>query len=84
MTVEDLIRKHPGRHIGYTPRTVGVTTLEPMDCGFLLRLCRVPAKIAAHFQRDKIAAVWKTVYGGLDDTYYILRATDGTLFRIEY
>ena len=84
MTVDELLRDKPARRFGYEPYSVSVTTLEPKGCGFLRRLLVVPSKISAYFDRKKIAEVWKTLYGGLDDGYYIIRATDGTLFHVDY
>lgn len=84
MTVDDLLRDKPAFRCGYEPYSVSTTTLEPKGCGFLKRLHCVPSKISAYFDRKKIVEVWKTIYGGMDDAYYIIRATDGTLFHVDF
>ena len=84
MTVEEILRPKPAFRCGYEPYSVSTTTLEPKGCGFLRRLQIVPAKISAYLDRKKIAEVWKKIYGDLEDAYYIIRATDGTLFHVDY
>jgi len=84
MTAKELLRLHPGTRCGYEPHSISTTCLVPEDCGFLRRLLRIPPKIAAYFCRAKIADVWKTRYGSEDCAYYIVRATDGTMFYIDY
>lgn len=84
MTTEDILRKQAGRHVGYQIRSISTTTLKPEGCGFLRKLVKVPGKISAYLHRHLIAAVYKTRFGGLDDEYYIVVATDGTLFHVDY
>ena len=84
MTSNDLLLDKPARRFGYEPYSVSKTTLEPKGCGFLKRLRKIPSKITAYFDRAKISEVYKTIYGDLDDAYYIIRATDGTLFHVDY
>ena len=84
MIVKDILREKPARRFGYEPNSISTTTLEPVGCLFLKRLRTIPSKITAYFDRAKISEVYKTVYGGLDDAYYIIRATDGTLFHVDY
>ena len=84
MKTSDILRTTAGRHIGYMPQSVAVTSLNPKGEGFLRQLRSIPNKITAYFHRDKIKSVHKTIFGGLDDTYYIITATDGTFFHVEY
>ena len=84
MTVEEILRSKPALRFGYEPYSVSTTTLEPVGCGFLRKLRTIPAKITAYFDRAKISEVFKTKYGNPEDAYYIVRATDGTLFHVDY
>jgi len=84
MTIEELMRPCAASRQGYEPQSIGKTTLAPEGCGFLRRLLHIPPKITAYFRRDLISSVWKTKFGGIDATYYIIRATDDTLFHVEY
>ena len=85
MTTREILRQNAGQHIGYQPQSVAETTLRPgHDTPFLRRLNHMPSKISAYFHFDKIAAVWKTLYGNLEQEYYIIVATDGTCFHVEY
>ena len=83
MMVDDILREKAGFHKGYQPQSVSITRLEPS--GLLRRLRSVPGKITDYFRRDKIVSVWKSSYcRDARDEYYILVATDGTRFHVEY
>ena len=84
MTAKEIMRTECGQRTGYSIHSISTTKLEPVGCLFLRRLASVPSKISAYLNRDKIKEVFKTLYGGIDDTYYIVRATDGTLFHVDY
>ena len=84
MTPKDLLRDKPALRFGYEPYSVSTTTLEPVGCGFLKRLRTIPSKITAYFDRARISEVFKTIHGNPEDAYYIIRATDGTLFHVDY
>jgi hypothetical protein len=87
MQTNDIMRRQVGRAIGYMPTSIGVTSLTDeyiRDCGLKL-LRRLPPKITAYFHRDKIVSVHKSDYCADDrDNYYIITATDGTKFHVEY
>jgi hypothetical protein len=83
MSICEILRKHPAQHVGYMPRNAGTTTFNP--AGICPELKRIPSKIAAYFHRDKIKRLWKSNHCGNPlDNYYIIEATDGTLFHVEY
>jgi hypothetical protein len=84
MTTRDILRKRPGFHRGYQLQAIGTTTLDPEGCAFLRKLARVPHKLSAYLDRSRITAVFKTVFGGIDAEYYIVVASDGTRFHVEY
>jgi len=84
MTVKDILRAKPAFRRGYEIRTISTTSLNPEGCGFLRKLRTIPSKITAQLHRSKITAVYKTIFGNLDDTYYIVVATDGTFFHVDY
>lgn len=87
MTTNEILRKHAGNHRGYMPQSIGLTTLtdEHIKESGLTRLRRLPAKITAYFERDKIASVHKSSYAADPrDDYYIITAIDGTKFHVEY
>jgi hypothetical protein len=84
MTVKDILRAKPAYRRGYTINTISTTSLNPVNEGFLRKLQTIPSKITAQLCREKIAAVYKTLFGGPDDTYYIVVASDGTFFHVDY
>jgi hypothetical protein len=84
MTVQDILRKTPAHRRGYQINTISTTSLNPEGQGFLRRLRTIPSKITAQLVREKITAVYKTIFGGIDDAYYIIVATDGTFFHVDY
>lgn len=87
MTSSEILRQHAGNHRGYMPTSIGVTTLSDkhIEESGLKRLRTLPRKITAYFEREKIATVHKSDYCADDrDNYYIITATDGTRFHVEY
>ena len=85
MKVKEILRQTPGRHIGYQIRTICYTAFTEKDLDMFRRLQRVPGKISAYLHRDKIKAVYKSdcFQDPLDD-YYLVLATNGTLFHVTY
>lgn len=86
MTTTEILRS-AGKHQGYMPTNIGVTTLtdDLIKESGLKRLRRLPLKITAYFDRDKILTVHKSDHRSDDrDNYYIITATDGTKFHVEY
>lgn len=83
MIVGDILRESAGRRCGYSPQSVGPTSLDPD--GLLERLKRIPSKITAYFRRELIASVYKSDYcRDPRDEYYIIVTTDGTRFHVDY
>ncbi len=78
MLVKDILRKEAGFHAGSVLRTIIPTTEEIL----YKRLRLVPNKIGAYFHRDKIKAVYREHNG--KDPAYIIEATDGAKFWVEY
>lgn len=87
MSVNEILRKQAGKHSGFMPTTVSHTSLTTKDLRELAykRLRIIPAKVSAYFDRDKIVSVHKSTCAKNPlDNYYIITATDGTLFHVEY
>ena len=86
MTVEDILRRKCGRHVGYMPQSVGPTSWRPEELESMFRrLKSVPSKISAYFERSRISAVFKSNHMRSPiDNYYLILATDGTVFHVEY
>lgn len=85
MTVDEIVRKERGKHYGYQLSVIAISTLKLEDLSNYRHLKRIPPKITAFLNRAKIKAVFKSDHSGdpLDD-YYLVRATDDTLFILEY
>jgi hypothetical protein len=84
MKVEDILRKKAGRHIGYVPQMVSQSRMTAADLEIYRRLQVVPSKVSAYFHRDKIMAVYKSDCFSREENYYLILATDGTIFEIDY
>ena len=88
MEIKDILREKAGNRTGYLPQKVSKTKLDPKDATFRgawRPLAKVPSKITAYFHRDKIKEVYKSDHTrDPRDNYYIIRATDGTLFHVDY
>ena len=87
MIAEDILLKHPGRHTGYMPQVVSISTLTEVDIksdGYP-RLKSIPGKISAYFDRKLIKKAWKSDHARKrEDNFYLLLTTDNTIFLIEY
>jgi hypothetical protein len=83
VTIRDILLKHPKFRCGYQPQTVSIIQTCPVGCEFLRKFNTIPSKINAYFDRKKIVAVYKAIFGGWD-AYYIIVANDGTFFHVEY
>ena len=86
MTVKDILRPNPAYRRGLAIDSISETSLEPTDCKFLTKLRTIPAKLTAQLHRNKIKAAYRTIFfqGNPDLTYYIVVATDGTVFHVDY
>lgn len=83
MEIEDILRSLPDKHVGYQLSSISKTSFDPE--GICVKLKRVPSKITAFFFRDRIKSVYKSNHEKRDeDNYYIIRATDDTLFHVDY
>ena len=87
MEIEEILRAEPQPYNGYTLKVVVLSLLSPKDITAMKyeRLKRVPRKISAYLYRHKINRVLRSTrmlrpY----DEYYLVYATDGTLFHLEY
>ena len=84
MEIKDILRPQADHRVGYSPQTVSKTSLKPEEFG-LRRLIRIPSKITAYFDRLKIKTVFKSDCAkDPRDDYYIIEATDGTRFHVDY
>ena len=87
MKAKDILLQHPRWRVGYVPQSVAQTPLNRKDMDELgyHRLLKIPSKIAAYFDRSKIVAAWNSRHMPRpEDNYYVLQATDGTFFHVEY
>ncbi len=82
MTIREILRRESGKHVGYMPVGVSKTSYDPSDCGSN-PMQRVPRKITAYFHRSMISQVFKLGIKNVADDY-IIKATDGTLFHVDY
>jgi len=86
MKIEDILRDNAGSYIGGVLSSISRTSFDPAKDTGAKPMRKIPGKITAYLRRDKIAQVYKCVFSnnrGIAD-YYIVRATDGTLFHVEY
>ena len=90
MTTQEILRKTCDHRRGYSINSISETTLNPVGCEFLSKLWRIPHKITAQLHRHLIAEAYKTRKGRgsylkrLDSEYYIVVATDGTFFHVDF
>jgi len=85
MEIKDILRKHPGRHTGYYLYDVSHTKWTESDLSIFRQLKTVPNKISAYFHRELIKGVFKSdCFAKAEDNYYLIQATDGTIFHIGY
>jgi len=87
METKDILRKQIGNYIGYQVQHIAVSLLshkDIIDQSFKL-LERVPYKVSAYCRREKINKVYKSdcMKDPLDN-YYLVVATDDTIFILEY
>ena len=87
MDIGDLMLKTPLPHIGYMPRSISLMCLtekEADEYGYK-KLQRIPRKITAYFDREKILKAYISHHArDYRDNYYLLVTTDKTIFIIEY
>lgn len=84
MKVREILRKNPAFRSGYQLNSISITSFDPKtDCG-MPPMKLVPHKITAYLDRAKIKEAYRCTSGIKDFVYYIVRATDGTLFHLEY
>jgi len=84
MEIEEMLRKQPGLHIGYQLELISTSRLTEADMSYYTRLKTIPNKITAFLERSKISTVWKSeCFGGSVD-YYVILATDGTMFHVDF
>ena len=90
MTTKDILRPTADHRVGFSINTISETSLDPKGCEFLRKLWRIPHKITAYLRRELIKEVYKTTMDRgsyirrLDTEYYIIVATDGTFFHVDY
>ena len=86
MTVKDILRPNPAYRRGLVIDTISETSLDPIGCEFLTKLKTIPPKLSAQLHRHLIQTAYKTKFfqGNPDLTYYIVVATDGTVFHVDY
>jgi len=87
METKDILKKRIGNYIGYQVQHIAVSSLfykDIVDLGYKL-LERVPNKVSAFCRREKIDKVYKSdcMRDPLDN-YYLVVATDDTIFILEY
>ena len=87
METKDILRKQIGNYIGYQVQHIAVSLLshkDIIDQNFKL-LERVPHKVSAFSRREKIKEAFKSdcMKDPLDN-YYLVVATDDTIFILEY
>jgi len=87
MEIEEIMfEKFACNYVGYIPQTVSKSLFNESDLISIFRqLKRIPPKISAFFDRSKISKVFKSDHAKKDlDNYYLILATDGTIFHIDY
>jgi len=85
MKAQEILRLQPKFRVGYALNSISGTTFRLADLKIFKRLQRIPAKITAYLNRDKIREVYKSDCFKEDcDNYYIIRATDDTLFHVDF
>ena len=84
METSEIMRKKTGNHKGYQLCSIAISLLPLSDMKWFNKLKRVPRKITAYLHRDKVKTVWKSDCFKDPDNYYIVLATDGTMFHLTY
>jgi len=89
MEIKDILKKQcKGIYIGYQLQTIAISLLTRADIirQFGLKpMKRISKKISYFLHRDKIKEVFYCKYAkDWRDNYYLVIATDGTVFHLEY
>jgi len=87
MQPNDIVRETPDHRIGYEPMSISVSALKADELDQLgyRTLYKIPHKITAYFHRPMINGVYKsTCFTDPLDNYYLIVATDFTVFHIVY
>jgi len=84
MEPKDIMRKQCDYRQGYIPLMVVVSRFKEKDLFILRKLKSIPHKITAYFDRKKIVAVHKSDCFAKQENYYLILATDGTVFHVDY
>ena len=84
MEINEILRTSAGYHPGYQLQQIAVSLMTDDEVKVLPKLQVVPNKVSAFLQRDKISTVHKFNMLPDDVGTYIVTATDGTKFIIEY
>ena len=86
MEAKEILLKHPRFREGYSPVEISTSqlTFDELNRDWRI-LHRIPGKITAYFDRNKIKAVFKGDYArDPRDNPYMLLAVDNTVFMVRY
>lgn len=85
MKIKEILREKAGTHNGYMFSTIAESLLTHQDIKEMgyreLRI--IPNKISSYLCRDKITKVYKSDCFRYPNNYYLVEATDGTIFHLE-
>ena len=85
MDYKEIIRREAGKHYGFQLVSISTTSLTLSDMDIFRKLKRIPKKITAFLHRSKIKTVWKSdCFKDPTDNYYIVQASDETMFHLQY
>ena len=83
MEIDEIIRDKAEIHYGYQLSEIGKTSFDPCEIG-MKPMKTIPHKLTSWLKREKIEDAYKCQLGRMQhESYYILRAPDGTLFHID-
>ena len=85
MKINEILREKPLKHNGYMPVHISVSRFKKDELVWFKQLKTIPRKISAYFIRDKIVKVVKSQHA-IDrlNNYYLILATDDTIFMVNY
>ena len=87
MKPTEILRDITGNHTGYQLAQIAISSLrqDHIDEMKMRRLRSIPGKITAFLHRDKIEKAYKSnCFEDPADEYYIVVATDRTMFHLTY